>query len=309
MPPVQRGAFTYNLTQLTGSVMAGPSNSFRDKRSLCCAPTLACPPVRLAPANRPKLTCCGAVHFVCSEPGWGREPQAALRSLLACGIILPHAVSAAHARVTHTPQRGRPGLSAHTVLTQVSVALGACVSDTRTRYSLATALCSAPGRQDAQEADLGQIRDPLFHGLGHPGAVSQDHGEERLSGAAMGALHHAKRRLSAAHELSSAFHGVGVCFVDRVASRAARLLCTVSVRGGNKWSCSLLAMSPQTHCSRVKRTPESRYVAWPRTMPALPDRGRGVPSPDQAQITHGPNASIPVEHSCGAGTQRSSPNP
>ena len=76
MPPVQRGAFTYNLTQLTGSVMAGPSNSFRDKRSLCCAPTLACPPVRLAPANRPKLTCCGAVHFVCSEPGWGREPQA-----------------------------------------------------------------------------------------------------------------------------------------------------------------------------------------------------------------------------------------
>ncbi|KAJ1617256.1 hypothetical protein T492DRAFT_500962 [Pavlovales sp. CCMP2436] len=52
----------------------------------------------------------------------------------------------------------------------------------------------------------GEVRDPLLHSLRHPGALPQDHREVGLPGAAVGALHHAERRLPAAHVLRRCAH-------------------------------------------------------------------------------------------------------
>lgn len=43
-------------------------------------------------------------------------------------------------------------------------------------------------------ADHSQVRDPVLHRVRHPGALPQDRREERVPGAALGALHHAERR-------------------------------------------------------------------------------------------------------------------
>ncbi|KAM9610857.1 AP-1 complex subunit mu-2 isoform 3-T3 [Morphnus guianensis] len=48
---------------------------------------------------------------------------------------------------------------------------------------------------------LRPLRDSLLHRLGHPGAVHEDHREERVPGAALGALHHPERGLPAPHQL------------------------------------------------------------------------------------------------------------
>lgn len=43
-------------------------------------------------------------------------------------------------------------------------------------------------------ADHSQVRDSVLHRVRHPGALPQDRREERVPGAALGALHHAERR-------------------------------------------------------------------------------------------------------------------
>ncbi|CAN7951545.1 unnamed protein product, partial [Ixodes pacificus] len=47
-----------------------------------------------------------------------------------------------------------------------------------------------------------QVRDPLLHHFGHSGAVPEDHRKERVPSTPLGPLHHAKRRLSTAHQLT-----------------------------------------------------------------------------------------------------------
>ena len=60
------------------------------------------------------------------------------------------------------------------------------------------------GGQEGQAADHRQVRDPLLHRLGDPGPLPQDYREERLPGASLGPLHHAKRRLPAPHVVRTA---------------------------------------------------------------------------------------------------------
>ena len=58
-------------------------------------------------------------------------------------------------------------------------------------------LCPIPG-DSGPAPDQRQVRDPVFHRVGHPGPVPEDHREVGLPGAALGALHHSERRLPAA---------------------------------------------------------------------------------------------------------------
>ncbi|XP_062454473.1 AP-1 complex subunit mu-2 isoform X1 [Rhea pennata] len=59
-------------------------------------------------------------------------------------------------------------------------------------------------------AHLRPLRDPLLHRLGNPGALHEDRGEERLPGAALGALHHPQRRLPAPHHLEGPRRPTGI---------------------------------------------------------------------------------------------------
>lgn len=57
-------------------------------------------------------------------------------------------------------------------------------------------------RRELESPGGDQVRDPLLHRLGYPGALPQDHREERLPGAALGAVHNAERQLYSSYDIT-----------------------------------------------------------------------------------------------------------